>query len=186
MILSSEQSKTINPGFYGACPGRTSTDPPFITLMQTEIAAMSRSSLANGPNNATQCHDRIIPNHATLSSVAHGMSPTAATCIGKTLANARYHLRTALSETETFWSHNRSTPIYSTGQGSGISPGLCSVTYSDIFDVHSSMSTGSTYYDPTRSTTTTINNIGFILMTPPPHAMILVKRIVYLPPLCLT
>ena len=90
------------------------------------------------------------------------MSPTTATCIGKTLANARYHLRTALSETETFWSHNRSTPIYGTGQGSGISPGLCSVTYSDIFDVHLSLSTGSTYYDPTRSTTTTINNIGFV------------------------
>ena len=53
MMLSSERSKTINPGSYGARPGRTSTDPPFITLMQTEIAAMSRTSLANGPNNAT-------------------------------------------------------------------------------------------------------------------------------------
>ena len=106
MMLSSERSKTINPGSYGTRPGRTSTDPPFITLMQTEIAAMSRTSLANGLNNATQCYDQIIPKHATLSSVAHGMSPTAATCIGKTLANARYHLRTALSETETFWSHN--------------------------------------------------------------------------------
>ena len=162
MMLSSEASCTINRGSYGARPGRTSTDPPFITVMQTEIAALSRTSLANGPNDATQCYDRIIPNHATLSSVAHGMSPSAATCIGNTLSNTKYHLRTALSETKTFWSNKLSTPIYGTGQGSGISPGLCSVTYSDIFDVHESMAHGASYQDPTQSLSTKIDNIGFV------------------------
>ena len=162
MMVSSEQSETINCGSYGARPGHTSTDPPFITVLQTENAALSRSSFANGPNEATQCYDRIIPNHATLSSVAHGMAPSAATCIGSTLSNAKYHLRTALSETDTFWSNTPSTPIYGTGQGSGISPGLCSVTYSDIFDIHSSIFSGSHYQDPSGELSTTIHNIGFV------------------------
>ena len=162
MMISSEANATINQGSYGARPGRTSTDPPFLTVMQTEIAALSRSSLGNGPNDATQCYDRIIPNHATLSSVAHGMPPSAATCIGSTLSHAKYHLRTALSETATFWSNTPTTPIYGTGQGSGISPGLCSVTYSDIFDVHEMNSLGAQYRDPTNTISTTINNIGFV------------------------
>ena len=104
----------------------------------------------------------IIPNHATLRSVAHGMSQSAATCIGNTLSNAKYHLRTALSEMKTFWSNTLFTPIYGTGQGSGISPGLCSVTYSDIFDVHESEAHGASYQDPTQSLSTKINNIGFV------------------------
>ena len=162
MMLSSETSQRINRGSYGARPGRTSTDPPFITVMQTEIGALSRTSLTNRPNDATQCYDRIIPNHATLSSVAQGISPSAAPCIGNTLAEAKYHLRTALSETKMFWSNTPSTPIYGTGQGSGISPGLCSVTYSDIFDVHESMAHGASYQDPTQTLSTKINNIGFV------------------------
>ena len=162
MMLSSKASHTINRGLYGAQPGRTSTDPPFITVMQTKIAALSWTSLVNGPNDATQCYDRIIPNHATLSSVAHGMSPSAATCISNILSNTKYHLRTAISETKTFWSNTLSMPIYGTGQRSSISPGLCSVTYSDIFDVHESMAHGTSYQDPTQSLLTKINNIGFI------------------------
>ena len=162
MMISSEENKTINQGSYGACPGRTSTDPPFLTVMQTEIAALSRTSLGNGPNDATQCYDRIILNHAPLSSVAHGMPPSAATCIGSTLSRAKYHLHTALSETDTFWSNTPTTPIYGTGQGSGISPGLCSVTYSDIFDVHEMDSLGAQHRDPTNTLSTKIVNIGFV------------------------
>ena len=94
--------------------------------------------------------------------MAHGMPPTAASCIGNTLSNAKYHLCTALSETSTFWSHNPITPIYGTGQGSGISPGLCSVTYSDLFDVHSSIAHGALYTNPISDLSTKVNNIGFV------------------------
>ena len=84
------------------------------------------------------------------------------TCNGSTLSHAKYHLRTALSKTETFWSNTPATPIYGTGQGSGISPGLCSVTYSDIFDIHSATTPGSCYHDPSDDLSTTIYNIGFV------------------------
>ena len=47
-------------------------------------------------------------------------------------------------------------------QVSGISPGLCSVTYSDIFDIHEMDSLGAEYHNPMNSLSTTINNIGFI------------------------
>ena len=55
MIHNSEKKKTINPGSFGARPGHTSTDPPYIQVLQTEIATLSQSSLANCPNDATQC-----------------------------------------------------------------------------------------------------------------------------------
>ena len=148
MIHNSETKQTINPGSFGARPGRTSTDPPYIQALQTEIATLSRSSLANCPNDATQCYDRIIPNHAMLSAASHGMPPSAATCIGSTLQLARYHLRTALSQTQEYWTNRPGNPVFGTGQGSAISPSLCSVTFSDAMDVHSSISHGSKYVCP--------------------------------------
>ena len=130
--------------------------------MQHEIATITRTSLVIAPNDAAQCYDRIIPNHAMLCCMSHGMPPSAASCIGTTLLNAKYYLRTALSESTTFWSNTPTTPIYGTGQGSGISPGICCVTFSDLFDIHADISNGSTYQSPITSNTQTIYNVGFV------------------------
>ena len=162
MIHNSETKQTINPGSFGARPGRTSTDPPYIQVLQTEIAPLSWSSLANCPNDATQCYDRIIPNHAMLSAASHGMPPSAATCIGSTLQLARYHLRTALSQTQEYWTNRPGNPMFGTGQGSAISPSLCSVTFSDAMDVHSSISHGSKYVCPFDTIRASIDNIGYV------------------------
>ena len=41
-----------------------SSDLPFSTVMQTEIVALSRTSLANGLNDATQCYEhRVLVLH---------------------------------------------------------------------------------------------------------------------------
>ena len=94
--------------------------------------------------------------------MSHGMPSTAASCIGSTLKNAQYFLRTALTETNAFWTNTSSTPIFGTGQGSGISPGICCVTFSDLFDVHSEISKGSTYTSPVTSIPFTLHNVGFV------------------------
>lgn len=154
--------KTLNTGSYGARPGRTSVDPAFVALLQTEIASVSRTNLALAPNDAAQCYDRIVPNHALLSCLSNGMPASAAKCIGNTLLNAKYYLKTALQESTCYWSHSNLTPIYGTGQGSGISPGICCSTYSDLFDVHSELCDGSSYINPTSTLSTTIHNIGFV------------------------
>ena len=78
MIVESEKHKCLHPGSYGARPGRTSTDPPFLTTLQIEIAHLTRTSLVNIPNNATQCYDRIVSNLAMVSCVSHHMPPSAA------------------------------------------------------------------------------------------------------------
>ena len=162
MTRFSEKHNLLHPGSYGARPGRTSTDPPFIAALQIELSTLSRTSLALAPNDASQCYDRILSSTATLSSISHGMAPTAARCIGNTLCSARYHLKTSLSISNNFWQHSPSTPIYGTGQGSGISPGLCSVTYSDLFHVHSDIAHKCLYYDPYHCTTLSLGNIGFV------------------------
>ena len=162
MIVNSEKKKTINEGSFGARPGRTSQDPAYLQTLQIETALLSRTKLANCPNDATQCYDRIIPNHAMLSAASHGMPSSAATCIGSTLQHARYHLRTALSQTKEYWTNKPGSPVYGTGQGSAISPSLCCVTYSDAMDVHASISHGAKYVCPFDDISTTINNIGFV------------------------
>ena len=162
MVHASTAASYLNQGSFGARPGRTSTDPAFIGLLQHEISAITRTNLAIAPNDASQCYDCIIPNHAMLSCISHGMPPSAATCIGSTLQNAKYYLRTAIQESTSFWCNTPSTPIYGTGQGSGISPGICCVTFSDMFDLHSTISTGAKYLSPVSPNTTTINNIGYV------------------------
>ena len=162
MIRASTVSNSLNSGSYGARPGRTSTDPPFISLLQNELSAITRTSLCIGPNDASQCYDRLIPNQALLSCMSHGMSPSAAKCIGSTLFNAKYYLRTPTSQSLSYWSHSSSTPIYGTGQGSGISPGICCVVYSDLFDMHSTISPVSIYTSPDNSLQVSISNVGFV------------------------
>ena len=115
-------SAHLSSGSFGARPGRTSTDPPFILLLQTEIAALSRTSLGIGPNDAAQCYDRMVPNHSLLSCMSHGLSKPAAQCLGSTLHQAQYTIRSSSSHTAS-WTHSPSTPVYGTGQGSGVSPG---------------------------------------------------------------
>ena len=90
------------------------------------------------------------------------MPPTAAQCIGSTLQSARYHLKTSLSETDEYWQHSAHTPIYGTGQGLGISPGICCVLFSDLFHCHSQISPVSHYECPTRQITSTIANVGYV------------------------
>ena len=41
MILAAEKAKSLHPGSFGARPGRTSTDPPFIQLLQIEYSHLS-------------------------------------------------------------------------------------------------------------------------------------------------
>ena len=162
MIHKSTAAHSLNIGSYGARPGRTSIDPAFISALQTEIATITRTNLVLAPNDAAQCYDRIVPNHAILSCMSHGMPSTAASCIGTTLKYAKYYLKTALTESNAFWTNTPSTPIFGTGQGSGISPGICCATFSDLFDLHSDLSTGSTYKSPVTSKSVTIHNVGFV------------------------
>ena len=129
---------------------------------QTEISAISRTSLGIGPNDASQCYNRLIPNQALLSCMSHGMPYHAAQCISTTLYHAKYFLRTAASQSSSYWTHSNTTPIYGTGQGSGISPGVCCITYSDLSDIHTTLSTGATYLRPDCTSSITINNIGFV------------------------
>ena len=120
MIVASEKHGSLHPGSYGARPGRTSTDPPFLSTLQIEAAHLSHTSLVHIPNDATQCYDRIVANLAMVSCVSHHMPQQAAQCIGSTLQPARYHLKTSLSETDEYWHHSNRTPIYGTGQGPGL------------------------------------------------------------------
>ena len=102
MVHASTAASCLNSGSFGARPGKTSSDPAFIGLLQHELSSITRMNLTIAPNDAAQCYDCIIPNHAMLSCRAHGMAPSAASCIGSTLQQAKYYLRTAIKESSSF------------------------------------------------------------------------------------
>ena len=80
MVHAAESAKAINCGSFGARPGRSSIDPALITLLQTELSHLTRTSLIVCPNDAAQCYDRIVPNHALVSCISHGLASSAAAC----------------------------------------------------------------------------------------------------------
>ena len=104
----------------------------------------------------------LISAQALLSCISHGMPFHTAKCIGNTLYNAKYFFCTPLSQSASYWTHSSTTPVYGTGQGSSISPGICCVVYSNLFDLHSAQSSGATYISPDHSTSVMISNIGFV------------------------
>ena len=78
MIVASKKHGRLHSGSYGARPGRTSTDPPFLSTLQNETAHLSRTLLVTIPNDATQCYDCIVANLAMVSRVSHHMPQKAA------------------------------------------------------------------------------------------------------------
>ena len=76
---------------------------------------------------------------------------------GRTLHEAKYHLRTKLGISEGFISHCTAHPIYGTGQGSGNSP-----VSSTLFDCHVLKAHGALFTSPDQSLSVTLYMMGFV------------------------
>ena len=81
---------------------------------------------------------------------------------GRTLAEARYHLKTKLGISEEFIQHSRAYPIFGTGQGSGNSPMYWLFISSTLFDIYEDKARGSMSTSPDGAITTTIKIVGFV------------------------
>ena len=84
----------INKGCYGSQPGKEATDALFIRELEYEIGRITRKSSLHFDNDATSCYDRILCFLANLASQKYGMQKKICVVQGKTLAEAKYFLKT--------------------------------------------------------------------------------------------
>ena len=80
----------------------------------------------------------------------------------KTLAEAKYFLKTKYGVSKEFITHSVAHPIFGTGQGSGNSPTYWLFISSTLFDLYNSQAHGSMYESQDRTIEINVKAIGFV------------------------
>ena len=161
-LYQSEALKQLNDGQYGSRPRRNAIDPVMIEELQFEISRISRRMLLQTNYDATACYDRIIPNVAMLASRRFGVPKSVTQSNANTLQQAKFHIRTELGLSPSFYSHTDERPIYGTGQGSGNSPMIWCFLSSLLYDCYDKMSHPARYWNPDKSNKFSIAMVGFV------------------------
>jgi hypothetical protein len=135
-LYQSEALKQLNDDQYGSRPRWNAIDPVMIEELQFKISRISRRMLLQTNFDATACYDRIIPNVAMLASRRFGVPKSVTQSNANTLQQAKFHIRTELGLSPSFYSHTDEQPIYGTGQGSGNSPMIWCFLSSLLYDCY--------------------------------------------------
>ena len=152
----------INPSHFGSVPGREALGAVFIREMEYEITRMTRKPLIHFDNDATSCCDRINVCIANVVSRKFGQRQKVCIVEGRTLAEARYHLKTKLGVSDEFVQHCRFHPWFGNGQGAGDSPTKWLVMSSTLFDEYESRATGALYESPDGTWSLQLFLVGFV------------------------
>ena len=152
----------INPGCYGSQPGKEAMDALVIRELEYEMNRLTRKPSVHFNNDATSCYDRIPCFLANLASRKYGMNKKICIVQGKTLEEAKYHLKTKLGVSDDFIQHSKAYPIYGTGQGSGNSPTYWLFISSTLFDMYDRSASGSKYASPDNTVSLILRAIGFV------------------------
>jgi hypothetical protein len=163
LMHAAEDESLLNKGQYGSRPNSSSAHGPvFIEEYQSEICRVSQKSNVEFDNNATSCHDRILPFFVSVASRKFGIHKNVAFVMASTLQECKYKLKTLLGVSDQFYKHCKFFPIYGTGQGSGNSPTIWCIISSVLFDCHASRAHGATFESPDRNQSITFYMIGFV------------------------
>lgn len=152
----------INWSCYGSNPGKTSLDPVFTKELEFEICRITRTAIIQFDNDATSCYDRFPCFLANIISQKYGMSHKVCMVQGKTLADAKYYLKTKLGISDEYVQHTTEMPWFGTGQGSGNSPMYCLLIMSTLYDIYESKAQGATFCSPDGQWKITLKILGFV------------------------
>jgi Reverse transcriptase (RNA-dependent DNA polymerase) len=152
----------INPSQYGSQPGKEATDALMLRELEYEMSRITRKACLHFDNDATSCYDRIPCALANIMSRKYGIHRKICIVQGKTLQDAKYHLKTKLGVSDEFIKHCQVYPIFGTGQGSGNSPAVWLFISSTLFDIYDKLATGSTYQTRERSLDLVVKAVGFV------------------------
>lgn len=162
LLQSADQRTLINDGLFGGRPGCEAQSLAFLEELKYDISYTTRRTLFNFDNDATSCYDRIIVSLASLINRKYGLHRNVVTVHATTLKEAKFHLRTHLGYSESFYSHHVEFPIYGSGQGSGNSPSIWLFISSTLCDIHQQLSHGARFVSPDAKEEVKINMVGFV------------------------
>ena len=152
----------INESQFGSQPGKEAIDAIFVRELEYKIGRLTRKGVIHFDNDASSCYDRIPCFLANVISRKYGMHRNICIVQGRTLAEAKYHLKTKLGISDDFIQHSRAFPIFGTGQGSGNSPMYWLFISSTLFDLYEHRAGGSHYSSPDGSIKTDVKIVGFV------------------------
>jgi hypothetical protein len=161
-LYQSEALNKLNDGQYGSRPTRNAIDPVMLEELQFEMSRISRRMLVQTNFDATACYDRIIPNLAMLASQKFGVHPSVTKTNALTFFLAKYHVRTEIGVSTTFYSHSEDNPIYGIGQGSGNASVLWGFISSLLYDIYELKAHPATYCNPDGTNQILVFLIGFV------------------------
>ena len=163
LIHHAMDNNLFNSACYGSVSGKSSLDPVFIREMEYEIVRMTRFPLVHFDNDATSCYDRFPCFLVNLASHKNGQAAQACVFQGRSLQQARYHLKTRYGISEEYISHTFDCPWFGSGQGAGNSPAYCLVLTSTLYDVYASKAQRpAQYHSPDGNFTASILQLGFV------------------------
>ena len=152
----------VNESQFGSQAGKEALDAVFLRELEYEFSRLTRTKTIHFDNDATSCYDRIPCFLANVVSRKYGMHKQVCIVQGKTLEQAKYHLKTKLGISPEYVTHSFECPWFGTGQGSGNSPGYWLLICSTLFDNYEAKATGATYESPDKTISITIYIIGYV------------------------
>jgi hypothetical protein len=155
-------NKLINQSCYGSVPGKSSLDPVLIKTLEYDITILTREILLSKDLDSTACYDRMIPFFANCISQKYGQHQKVCIVQGRTMKEARYHLRTKFGISKTSAQHSKLIPWFGTGQGAGNSGMYWVMISSDIIDIYETKARGATYSSPCGNQSITIYISAFV------------------------
>jgi hypothetical protein len=152
----------VNVNQHGARPGCEASSLALCEELRSDVSYTTRRTIISIDNDASSCFDRMLPSLVTLNSQTYGLPRELATLHGATLKAMKYHLRTTMGISTTFYSHTKEYPIFGTGQGSGNSPVVWLLLSATLFDIHTSMAYGAEIQDPSGTHSVRVSISGFV------------------------
>jgi len=152
----------VNVNLFGSQPGKEALDSCFIRELEYEMTRLTRKPIIHFDNDATSCYDRIPVFIANVISRKYGMNRRVCMVQGRTLAEAKYFLKTKLGISDTYIKHCRAHPIFGNGQGAGDSPQKWLFMSSTLFDIYEPKAAGSKFASPDGNLEVEVKLIGFV------------------------
>eukprot|EP00957_Ditylum_brightwellii_P211456 15366183-Ditylum_brightwellii.AAC.2 len=138
----------------------------FIGLIWKELVedAEKRGTINQGIHGGCQasCYDRILPNISSLVTRKKCMHKIVTFVHTTTLENANYCLKTALGVSEGYYSHCKTFPICSSGQGTTNSPQIWLVISLTICSIYEESAHGAEFISPDQDVSILLAVLGLV------------------------
>ena len=119
MMSHAEKCGEISDDQYGGRKQRQATSVILNKCMYYAISKQTLKTAAYMDDDAKACYDRVIPQLSEIESQKWGLTYKAANLATRIIQSQRFYVRTGFGVSDTYYSYEKSNPIFGVGQGLG-------------------------------------------------------------------